>query len=99
MNTRDYIRWMLGPEWALAITVNDEYDDDDGKVDTKARNGCVITIMISTEVMARWTLGPEWVLVIAISERVLLRYHGKVDTRPGMGSSFYSEPLLWTLCT
>ena len=32
------VRWMLGPEWVLAITTNDEYYDD-GKVDTRPRMG------------------------------------------------------------
>ena len=67
------VRWTLGPEWVL-----------------------VITIMISTEVMARWILGPEWVLVIAIYEKCLRWYHGKVDTRLGVGSSYYRVPLLTT---
>jgi hypothetical protein len=34
----DVARWLLGPEWVLAITVNDEYDDD-GKVDTRPGMG------------------------------------------------------------
>jgi hypothetical protein len=34
MNIGITVRWMLGSEWVIAITVNDEYDDD-GKVDTK----------------------------------------------------------------
>ena len=58
----------------------------------------VITIIISTEVMARWSLGPEWVRVIAIYEKCLRWYHGKVDTRPAVGSSYYREPLLKTPC-
>jgi hypothetical protein len=65
------VRWMSGPEWVLAITVD-----------------VIITIMISTEVMARWILGPEWVLVIAIYEKCLWWYHSKVDTRPGVDSSY-----------
>ena len=51
-----------------------------------------ITTMISTEGVARWILGPEWVLVIAIYEKCLCWYHGKVDTRPGVGSSYYRVP-------
>jgi hypothetical protein len=30
---------MLGPKWVLAITVNDEYEDYDDKVDTKPGMG------------------------------------------------------------
>ena len=42
--------------------------------------------------MVRWILGPEWVLVMVY---IYIYTHdecfgdGKVDTRPGMGSSYY----------
>jgi hypothetical protein len=37
--------------------------------------------------MLRWMLGSRWVLAITVNDEYDV--DGKVDTRPGMGASYY----------